>query len=355
MSLLVAICRHNPILGEPQPTCHLYGTACTATLDRKRKAVVVVAVYLHARLNALHAVGNDDVALNAVYVCADDTLARGEADAIASAEWHTADNAQLTTPHDSNRAYIFAHGLGRIKRGDTRALTREHILPTIAREALLGVGRELHLRAPHRGASAVWACSEGLVNLTAVVAHDIFDVVVILESSLNLERHNARIYKVTDTLREVEVLDREEVFSSYQLFATPRDEVVGEATGLRALAPISRAWRLRAREIASTAMPHTYSPMHEALEVDGRSPTYSLNLVERQRTLQDDALEATPLQEERTLRCHIAYLRRGMKRYREPHLVVGHILHNESIDTYVYKLACQRLSTLQLALIEDGV
>ena len=97
------------------------------------------------------------------------------------------------------------------------------------------------LRAPYRRAPTVGARGKRLVDLPTVVAHDILYVVIVLESSLNLKRHNTRIDEVTDTLREVEVLDREEVFSSNEFLSTTRNQIVGEAAWLRALAPISRA------------------------------------------------------------------------------------------------------------------
>ena len=95
--------------------------------------------------------------------------------------------------------------------------------------------------------------------------------------------------------------------------------------------------------------------MDETFEVDIRGATYGLNLVERQRALQNYACKTAILQELSTLGRHVTHLCRGVQLDGEVHLAIGHILHNEGIDTHRNKFAGKGLGTLQLALVEYGV
>ena len=78
VSLLVGISCRDATLSERYAACCIYDTSRAAALDALSKAVVVVAIYIHAHADAIHTVGLDDVALNAVDVSAEHAVGRNE-------------------------------------------------------------------------------------------------------------------------------------------------------------------------------------------------------------------------------------------------------------------------------------
>ena len=76
--LLVGISCRDATLSERYAACCIYGTSRAAALDALSKAVVVVAIYIHAHAYAIHAIGLDDVTLNAVDVSAEHAVGRDE-------------------------------------------------------------------------------------------------------------------------------------------------------------------------------------------------------------------------------------------------------------------------------------
>ena len=75
-TITLNICKTHryPLLGKRQHTARLDSAACTAALNTLRKPMVIVAIYLHTGLDAVEAVRLNDIALNLIDICADDTV-----------------------------------------------------------------------------------------------------------------------------------------------------------------------------------------------------------------------------------------------------------------------------------------
>ena len=213
IAVAIGVARNDAIGTKLHAAARIYGATYAATLQRLCEADIVVAVYLHTLADAIHTVGLYPIALDTVDVGADEVVVGHEAEAIACYKLLLCGYAETLACDTLHRAYVLANGLGRVERGNTCTLAREHILTTIAREALLRVGRELHLGATRRCTHTIGALKQRLVDLAAVVAHHILHIAHILQTSLDLKRHNARIDHIADALREVEILDREQMLA----------------------------------------------------------------------------------------------------------------------------------------------
>ena len=93
--------------------------------------MVVVAIYLHAWLDTIHAIRLNGVALGAVDVGADNAIARDEAKSIASIKLRAANEFEAAAVGGGYASHVLANGLGREERSDTGTLAREHIFATV--------------------------------------------------------------------------------------------------------------------------------------------------------------------------------------------------------------------------------
>ena len=95
--------------------------------------------------------------------------------------------------------------------------------------------------------------------------------------------------------------------------------------------------------------------MNKGLQLYGSSRTNFGYLLLGQRTLQNSTRKANLLEEGHTLGIDTVCLRRGVQLHTKPHTTVGHILHNQRIDTRLDKGLGLTLRIVELGIEEQRV
>ena len=109
-------------------------------------------------------------------------------------------------------------------------------------------------------------------------------------------------------------------------------QIIGQAAGLGAGAPVPAAAARGAGEEASAAVSHADRPVHEALQFGVGRLSDTANLLEREGPFEDDAGESAPAEKGGLGGRGVAHLRRGVQLRSEVHPQVSHVLHDQGID-----------------------
>ena len=187
------------------------------------------------------------------------------------------------------------------------------------------------------------------------MAHDIFNISDILQASFDLERGNPRIDQLAYTVRQIQIPHRQQMPPLDDRTPGLVHQIVGQAAGLAASAPVTAAFAHRTRQETAAAVPHADRPVDETLQIDPAGGADRPDLVERQGPLQNHAGKAAALQKKRLLRRTCGRLRRSVQLDRQIHPPQRHVLHDQGVHPSGDQLPGLPLGFGQLAVIEQRI
>ena len=326
-----------------------------AALQRQREPPVAVPEDLRTGDKPLHAVRGDTAPLDGIDVRARRAAGRQQAESVARSEVRIGVERETPARDPRHAADPFADRLRGVERRHAGAFAVQEVFGFAARKALGGIRRKIRDALPDRGAAQARTCGQHFVERPAVVSHDVADITGIFQTPLDLERRDAGIDQFAEALREVQVADRQEVFSRNEFAAFRVGQIPGQAARLAARPAVATAPGHRPREEAAAAVPDADRPVDENLDLGRRRGADGPDLVERERPFENHAREARLGEEARPLGRAVGDLRRGVQFHGEVHPPQGHVLHDEGIDSGVDQLAGRTFGIGKLLVPEQRV
>ena len=327
----------------------------TAAVERQRKAAVEIAEHLRPGDDALHPVGHDPISGDLIDIGTRQPVPGPETDAVPGRQVVRPGQREVPAINPGYSAHELADGLGRIERRDSRPATVEEILRFAPREALRRIRLKVRPALPHGRAAESRPRRERPIDPLAVMAHDIFNISDILQASFDLERGNPRIDQLAYTVRQIQIPHRQQMPPLDDRTPGLVHQIVGQAAGLAASAPVTAAFAHRTRQETAAAVPHADRPVDETLQIAPAGGTDRPDLVERQGPLQNHAGKAAALQKKRLLRRTCGRLRRSVQLDRQIHPPQRHVLHDQGVHPGGDQLPGLPLGFGQLAVIEQRI
>ncbi|MNG73123.1 hypothetical protein D3C79_315660 [compost metagenome] len=223
-------------------------------------------------------------------------------------------------------------------------------------EGLVRVGQEEVLGAPAGGAGLVRAAFENGVELFAVMGSDVLHIAHVLVAAFDLERTHAGIDQVGQVGGLVVVFHRQQVLLERHHAALVVFQGVGQTAGLRAVATVGAAARLRVGDIALAGEGHAQRAVNEELDGCVGFGRDGANFLQVQLTGQHQLREAGLVEELGPGQGADVGLGAGVQLdRRDIQLHHPQVLHDQRIDARVVELVDQLARRLQLVVVEDGV
>jgi hypothetical protein len=198
-----------------------------------------------------------------------------------------------------------------------------------------------------------------LIEQLAVMGGDVFHIAHVFVTAFDLEAANACVNQVGQVGALVVVLHRQHML--VMRYETPLriGHMVGQATGLRAIAPVGAATGVRMADVALAAVGHAQGAMDEELQLAALGIEHLVNVAnlgQRELTGQHHLRKTHILQELGFGRVADVGLGAGMQlNGGQIQFQQAHVLHDQDIGAGVVDIPCQLARRLELVIAQDGV
>ena len=192
---------------------------------------------------------------------------------------------------------------------------------------------------------------------------DVFHVAHVLVAAFNLEAAHARINQGAQVVALVVVFHAEDMLVVRDEAALRVSDLVGQATGLAAVAPVGAAPGLRVADVALSAVRHAQRAVNEKLDIGAprrihrpQCLVHCRYLLHREFAGQHDLRQSCVLQKTGFLGRADVGLGAGVQLDgRQVQLEHAHVLHDQRICARVVHLPCHLARGFQFIVAQDGV
>ena len=195
------------------------------------------------------------------------------------------------------------------------------------------------------------------IEALAIGRHHVLDVAHILQPAFYLERGGTCSNQFFQMVRQVQVLQRQQVTLVLQLTAVGIDEVELHAAELGTLATVGRATETVLGNIAQATVADTQGSVDKDLQLDVGNLLVNLGyLPGRQFTSQHDTAKTAVAQPAHLLGRAVVRLCRGMENYggqRQPEY--AHVLNQYGVDPGSIQLMDKLLGVGEFVVVDNGV